>query len=341
MNRLKTINKTIRKSGLINSNEFLYSFLDKEDEILSLLRNITGTKSEIYLKEVDAQLLDTLKFSALFSDITLINTTPSSIHPYHISYHSAESKYFRERQITIPGEHINETGIDPKRFLPCYIYRNDSETKALFKNYSPLLKTDRLLIRPLRALYVSFPELRQGNLYYVDPNTPNDHWYVNKIQETNAITIDNGYLSYNNISNLFDITLPYFKNIDLETFSKILQEENELLSTFRTKLKEVIQKAGDDPGRIEEIKNDIALDSIAKINRKFKVIQSKHRFIVGAGLGSFILTLSFGNIDIESILKSFAVSLTAMGISDYDLKIKTNDLKDDPYYLLWKINKKT
>jgi hypothetical protein len=340
MNSFKKINKTIRKSGMNNSNEFLNSFLDKEDEIIQFLNNVSGTKSEIYLKEINPELADTLKFSALFSDITLINTTPSSINPYHISYHSSESKYFRERKITIPQEHINETGIDPKRFLPCYIYRNDSETKALFKNYSHLLKSDRLLIRPLRALYVSFPELRQGTLYYVDPNTSSDHWYVNKIQETEAITIDNGYLSYKNTSNLFEVTLPYFKNIDFDNLVKILEDENEILSSFRKNLREVIQKAGNNRTKIEEIKNDIALKSIEKLTRKFKEIQGKHRFIVGASLGSFVLTLSLGHIDIESILKSFAVSLTAMGISEYDLKIKTNDLKDDPYYLLWKISKK-
>ena len=341
MDNFKSINKIIRKSGMKNSAEFLNSFLDREDEILLMLKNFSGTKSEIYLNEINNELADTLRFSSLFSDITLVNTTPSTINPYHITYHDAESKYFRERQLTIPAEYVNETGLDPKRFLICYIHRNDSETKALFKSFTPLIKSDRLLIRPIRGLYVNFPELKQGTLYYVDPNTPNDHWYVNKIQEKNSITIDNGYLSYNNISNLFEITLPYFKNIDLGSLTKILDDENEILSTFRSKLSEVIRVAGDDAYKIEEIKNDIALYSIEKINRKFKTIQAKHRLVVGGTLGTFILTLSFGNIDIQSLLKSFALSLMAMGISEYDLKIKANDLKDDPYYLLWKISSKT
>lgn len=341
MNSLKIINKTIRKSGMKNSTEFLNSFLEKEDELLSVLKNFSGTKSEIYLKEVNEELSDTLRFSSLFSDVTLINTTPSSIHPYHITYHDPESKYFRERQLTIPEEYVNETGIDPKRFLPCYIYRNDSETKALFKNFSPLIKGDRLLVRPIRGLYVNFPEFKQGTLYYVDPNTTNDHWYVNKIQDRSLITIDNGYLSYNNTSNLFDITLPYFKNIDLTILAKILDDESEILSSFRHQLSEVIKTAGSDPDKIEQIKNDIALASIEKLNRKFKAIQNKHRFIVGASLSSFVLTLSFGHLDIESLLKSFALSLTVMGISEHDFKIKKVDLKDDSYYLLWKISNRT
>jgi hypothetical protein len=193
----------------------------------------------------------------------------------------------------------------------------------------------------MRGLYVNFPEINQGTLYYVDPNTTNDHWYVNKIQETSLITIDNGYLSYTHVSKLFDITLPYFKNIDLTTLAKILDDENEILSSFRYKLSEIIKKAGDDPSKIEEIKKDIAFASIEKLNRKFKAIQNRHRIVVGASLGSFVLTLSFGHIDIESLLKSFAISTTAMGISEHDLNIKIADLKDDPYYLLWKISKKT
>jgi hypothetical protein len=95
-----------------NSHEFVNSFLDSEDELVSLLKNFSGTKSEIYLREKDTELSATLKFSCLFSGISLINMTPSSIYDYHISYHTPESRYFRERQITIPLEYVKETGID-------------------------------------------------------------------------------------------------------------------------------------------------------------------------------------------------------------------------------------
>ena len=74
---IKKINKKLEKRGLSNSDDFLFSFLDYEDEILSLLKNFSGTKSEIYLREIDNDLTNILKFSSLFSDVTLLNTAPS------------------------------------------------------------------------------------------------------------------------------------------------------------------------------------------------------------------------------------------------------------------------
>jgi hypothetical protein len=337
---LKKINKSLKKGGLTNSSEFLISFLDKENEILSLLKDFKGSKSEIYLNETDKTLSNLLKFSALFSDITLLNTTPSSINDYHFTFHEPGSKYYVERQLTIPVEYLNEMGNDPKSLLPCYIHRNDSETKKIFKTYTPLIKSNKLLVRPMRALYVNFYEIGQGTVYYADPNTDNNHWYINKIQKSESIIIDSGYLSYSNVTDLFNITLPYFTDIDLDLFAKILEDENEILNEFRRNLTKVIQEAGGDLHKIEEIKNDITLNSITRLNRKFKAIQEKHRIAVGASLGNFILTLSLGNIDMESLLKGLTTSLTIIGVSEYDFRSKKVDLKDDPYFLLWRINKK-
>lgn len=339
-NTFKKINKSFKKSGLTNSNEFLYSFLEKETEIISFLKNFKGSKSEIYLNETDKELSNLLKFSVLFSDITLLNTTPSSINDYHFTFFEPSSKYHVERQLTIPVEYLNEMGNDTRRFLPCYIHRNDTETKKIFKTYTPLIKSDKLLIRPMRALYVNFPEIGRGTIYYADPNTDNNHWHINKIQQSESILIDNGYLSYSNVKDLFNITLPYFTNIDLELFAKILEDENEILNEFRRNLIKVVQGAGDDFKKIEEIKNDIALTSITRLNRKFKAIQEKHRFVVGATLGSFVLTLSVGNINMENLIKGLTTSLTIIGVSEYDFRSKKVDLKDDPFYLLWRINKK-
>jgi hypothetical protein len=336
----KKINKSLKKSGLTGTNEFLNSFLENESEILSLLRDFKGSKSEIYLNETDNELTNLLKFSTIFSDITLLNTTPSSTNDFHFTFHEPGSKFLIDRQLTIPIEYLNKMGNDIRRLLPCYIHRNNIETKRIFKTYAPLIKSDKLLVRPMRALYVSFPEIEQGTVYYADPNTDNNHWHINKVQESDSIIIDNGYLTYSNITDLFNITLPYFTDIDIELFTKILEDENEILNEFRRNIIKIIQNAGDDLKKIEEIKNDIALTSITRLNRKFKAIQEKHRFFVGASLGSFVLTLSVGNINMESLLKVLTASLTMIGVSEYDFRSKKIDLKDDPYYLLWRINKK-
>ena len=333
---LKKINKKLKKSGLKNSTDFIFTFLQHEDEVLSLLKNFNGTKSEIYLREIDNDLTNLLKFSSLFSDITLLNTAPSAINNFHFMNNDAGSKYFREREITIPYQLIKETGVDAKRFLPVYIHRNDYEVKKLFSDYISLVKSDRLIIRPLRGICVTFPEIQTSNLYYVDPNTTNDHWYINEVKNSDLINIDNGAINYTNSLNLFDITLPYFENTSTDILCKILDDEEDILSTFRTKLKKLIVEAGNNSELINEIKQDVLQPSIDNLNRKFKAIHKKHKFIINSSISTFVLSLAVGTLDTSVILKAMG-ALTAMGISHLDSQNKIEDLKDNPHYLLWKI----
>lgn len=334
--KLKKINKKLAKTGLSNSNDFLFSFLDYEDEILSLLKNFSGTKSEIYLSEINKELTDLLKFSSLFSDITLLNTAPSPTNSSYFMYNDGRSKYFRERKINIPPQYVNETGIDAKSFLPIYFNRNDQELKKLFSNYKPLVKSERLIIRPLRGVCVNFPEVKKVNLYYVDPNTPNNEWYINEVRHSELINIDNGAINYTSVLNLFDITLPYLANTGLDTLCKILNDEEEILSTFRTQLKNLVVEAGNDYKRIQEIKKDILRPSIDTIERKFKTIQNRQRLVVRTTLGTFVLSLAVGTIDSSIVLKAIE-AMAVMGLSNADFNIKVQDLKDNPHYLLWRI----
>ena len=231
---------------------------------------------------------------------------------------------------------MNETGIDAKRFLPIYFNRNNQELKKLFSDYKPLVRSERLIIRPLRGVCVNFPEVEKVNLYYVDPNTPNNEWYINEMRQSDLINIDNGAINYTSVLNLFDITLPYFTNTGLDTICKILDDEEEILSNFRTQLKKLVIEAGNDYKKIQEIKQDVLRPSIETLNRKFKAVQTKHRIIVGSSLGTFVLSLAVGTIDADIILKAMA-TLTLMGVSNSDLNIKIEDLRDNPHYLLWKI----
>jgi hypothetical protein len=335
-NEIKKINKKLAKTASNNSSNFLFSFLDYEDEILSLLKNFSGTKSEIYLREINNDLTNLLKFSSLFSNITLLNTAPSPTSSSYFSYSDGRSKYFRERNINIPPQYVNETGIDAKRFLPIYFNRNDQELKKLFSDYKPLVRSERLIIRLLRGVCVNFPEVEKVNLYYVDPNTPNNEWYINEVKHSDLINIDNGAINYTNVLNLFDITLPYFTNTGLDTICKILDDEEEIVSTFRSQLKKLVIEAGNDYKKIQEIKQDVLRPSIETLNRKFKAIQTKHRIIVGSSLGTFVLSLAIGTIDSDIILKAMA-ALTFMGVSNSDFNIKIEELRDNPHYLLWKI----
>lgn len=336
-----SINKQILEAGRKDASKFLYSYLDNEDLIIDLLKNTDGIKSDIYLNEIDYKLKDLVKFSSVFSDITAINTTTSDINSSHIAYFEPNHKYWRDRQLTIPANYLQKTGTDAKRFLPCYIYRDDTEVKKLFDEYASLVLSNKLIIRPLRGLYVNFPEFKRGTLYYVDPNTANDHWYINEINHRDNIIIENG-LSQDQVLKIFDITLPYFKGIQIDVLANILKDETDTLSSFRVQLKNLIRQSGDNFEHLDELKQDIIRPAIDTIERKFKTIVSTHRFKIGVTVGTFSLTLAaaFASGDLLKILPgALPVAGTAIALSERDFKEKLSNLKDNPYYLIWRISK--
>lgn len=140
METLNQINATLKKAAKKDSAEFLYAFLRAEDNITNLLKNFEGVKSEIYLQNIDNRLEELLGFSALFSDIILLNTAPSPVHDSHMMFFEPQHELYRERQLTIPQEYLQETGSEPGRFFPCYSYRNDREVKTCLQNIKHLLK---------------------------------------------------------------------------------------------------------------------------------------------------------------------------------------------------------
>jgi hypothetical protein len=338
--QLNNINKKISKAAKKGGTDFLDAFLDKEEEILNILRSFAGSKSEIFLQEVDMRLKNLITFSSIFSDVTLLNTSGSDIEEFQMAFHDPGHRFYRERKITIPAEYIKETGVDASVMRPIYIHRNDIETKKLFKDFKDLIYDNRLIIRPLRSIYVSKPEIKSGTIYYVDQNTTNDHWHINSPQTTDTIAIDNGYYQIQNIKDLFEVTLPYFEGIDFETLSKILNDENDLLEAMRYDLVKVINEAANDPNKIIEIKKDLALSSIQRLEDKFRKIKSQHSTSIKGNIALFGLTFAVGTISLEAALAPLGTAIFNMSQSNADYQTKLDDMKSDKFYLLWRINKK-
>lgn len=341
METINSINLALKKAAKKDASDFLYAFLKAEDQITHLLKSFDGIKSEIYLQNIDNRLNELLGFSSLFSDIILLNTAPSPIHPSHMMFFEPQHELFRERQVTIPQAYLNETGIDPRSFFPCYSYRNNEETKDLFTKYKSLIKTDRLLVRPLRSLYVSRgPD--NNIIYYVNPNTDNDHWYIDDKKQYDFVTIDNG-IDLQNLNKLFEITVPFISGIDFEKLSTILQNESVLLSIFRSELKKTITGISTNQQSPKEFTQDILRPEIDKLERKFKKIQSSHRLGVGVSVGTFSLSLVLGTLVGANILQSLAGGIPAVAggliMGEKNHKDKIDELKDNPYYLLWQIKR--
>lgn len=320
---------------------FVTSYLENEDSIVEALKSFEGIKTEIYLKDVDKRLDDQVKFSSIFSDMIILNHTNSEINESHWAYSSPESKYFREPKITMDSSHLKNLHHSFYDFNPIYIYRTDREIKTLTNKYATLFDSKKIFMRPLRGVAIKSKIGGDHVFHYVNPNTNNDHWFVDKLDQE-ALLLDNG-LKPKDVIKLFDLTLPYFTHIDIKALSAILQDETDLLSTFRAALKGVITDSADDLKSINEIRQDILQPQIDQVNRKFRHITGIHRLSVGGSVGSFTLTLLLGfytGTEIKQLLATGMIA-TAIALTASEIKYQNSmdKLKDHDYFLLWRITR--
>lgn len=98
------INNKIHQTALQSSSNFLGTYLDYEEEIINALKEFSGIKTELYIKSIDRKLEELVRFSTLFSDLTILNNTPSGTKG-HLTIPQPESIHYNtERKFTIPPD---------------------------------------------------------------------------------------------------------------------------------------------------------------------------------------------------------------------------------------------
>lgn len=178
--------------------------------------------------------------------------------------------------------------------------------------------------------------------YYVNPNTENDHWFIDDKKQYDFVTIDNG-INLKTLERLFEITLPFISGINFEKFAVILEDESALLSGLRSELKKVVTGLSNGNSSNKEFIQDLLRPEIDKLERKLKKIQGMHKLGVGVSLGTFSLTLVLGSLAGANIIQALGSGLTTFAgglvMGERNYKDKMEDLKDNPYYLLWQIKR--
>ena len=342
---LQSIIKELKEAGSQRSQDFLKVYLKYENEIISNLNAFSGIKSDIYLRDINSHDKH-IKLSSIFSDFTSVYAGSSTNSSMHITFFKEGSPYNYDRELTIPLSLSNEIKPD-SNMQPGYMYNNNTDVKKLFKKVDYLMENQRLMVRPIRVLWVdNFKREKESLIYYAEGNTDLKHWVIrDKYYDENSIPIETS-LDPLNLKTLFEITLPYFENTSLENFSKIITEESDLLSSFRVELKSLVKQALEDTSKIEEIKNDIIRPRIDTINRKFSSLKERHRLTIAGDIVFFTISLftlnSIPGTPIQDILKALISGGGIAGkllFNEVKYKKETEPLKDDPLFLLWKIEK--
>lgn len=337
---------SLKESSLRSTTDFVNTYASNEDNIIASIESFEGIKSEFYCQDFYNEI-NTLKFLSIYSDFTSVFMLPHKVNEHVFHYYPPENPLFINRNITFPLELLKGFVPKPIDIRPGYTTQNDFDTKDLFKKLNSLIEKGRFMVRPIRTIMLhNDPSSKpnDGTLYYASFDTPNNDWKVKELNEKESFVIDNGLKNYQ-AKVLYKITLPYLNNVSIENLTKITDDETDLLGTFRATLKELmiatIQSEND---LLKDIRNDKIRPQIETINRKFNSIKNVHKLSVGASVTAYTisliaLTTNFG-VNFQTLFNT-ALGGSSLGILASEIKFQSEEdkLKDNPYFLLWKISK--
>lgn len=338
---MKTLETIIKETR--NRNDYSKYYVENANDILDIVKNIEGIKTDTYIGNFIDEL-DKIRFSAIFADFTNIYSTGGGKSELQIMLKkNGEQVISAHQEIVSKILHKNSLPV----MHPGYMTPNQAEVSSFLKIIEPLFEIEKVLYHNARII-MGLTDKKTPNgtgrvweVFNIDPNSPFNNWIVMDTSvKSNSMPIDFGTNSNSNNEELFEISIPYLKGISFNDLALIIKDHEDLLSGFRKNLKTVIENAKQDKKAIIEMKNDIVRPEVDKISQKFNTIKNMHKLkVAGTTVSTVTLgLLSYSTLGIGSII-SGCLGSGGLGLllkHEADFQKEISDLKENPYYLMWK-----
>lgn len=337
--------KKLLKQTIKHNPEGYTSFYSQhEEEFLKISKGALGIKSDVFLPEIND--LEKIRFSSVFSD--LVNIYPTGIRQ------TGKLIIKNEQDVTVPKEILDlviKDGESPV-MQAGYLTRSDTEIKTLLKSLRPLLYQGNVVVHNTRAIFgrtnqpSGYEDGKVWQEFLVSPESEAGNWLVmNNSKHNDSLPINFSPVTYANERELFDLSVPYISNVPIDDLAKILEDNSDLLATFRNQVNELVKNAMLDGKTVHQMKQDLVRPQIEAISRSFRKIQNQHRY----KLLRAVLTFAGA-----ALVAPYTAALTAaiavmggIGVSTLDLitneaefQKEVADLKEQPLYLMWRMKNK-
>ncbi|HEY4789488.1 MAG TPA: hypothetical protein VIH57_25735 [Bacteroidales bacterium] len=336
--------ETLKSYALENPKKFAPYYMDNSESICKWIRDFDGVKTQMDLKNIENQM-DLLSFSLVFSDlITLFAIGNGELE---LTVPKGKKLTSVVKEITFPKEIIDKYSIrvSSNDFVPAYVTSSNEQLKHFASELEFLLEKNKVVLRPDRAILAKRSiKDNDGNIVWdligVDPDSPGKQWLISeKTNQTNSLPIIDNLRNENYQRELQSITIPYLTGIKLTDLYKVIEDNNDCVSSFRSHIKELIQKH-DSVKNLNEINQDLIRPDIDKLNGRFSKVAQMHKLRV---YGTVVATavVSLASLNALGINAAIFGLLGTGGLGILNSESKYNEeislLKDNPMFLLWKI----
>jgi len=343
---LAKLNKKLLKSIIADEHKSGQLFFENSD----LINNLCSDPHKLYSRidlpnstsDLDKNFLDKIYLSTMFSDTTKLYSNSS----FGFYRNTTQVNIEEIKELLTYYDIIDEIG--NKKIINIaegYFTFTDEEGDFLKRNLTPLFETELLALTPSPNLLITAGTEKKPNFYSV----PAEKDYNKKIWRApltggtqNEIPIKQFQDSTRDNEIINSIMIPFISGIPAKEFVKIVEDEKDLLTSFRKEIKMLTKLSDNNKIHSDEMYQDILRPRLDTINSKFKSITQLHSFKVkGATLVTAtlsLLSLTLGDyLNAASIMIGVGTGSAGLIKFESDYHNEISNLKNDPMYLLWKL----
>lgn len=342
---MKEIFRELSQSAQKDIHSYHNKYMNNINQLYKTTVNPHILKSHIKTKSIsEAEQL--LRFSLVFNDLSLFTYNGGNKLAFNILSDDWFKQNFpnSEASIILNKKKLQELGVNTNNLeiSPAFVFPCDDQISLFIEELHPFIENGKLILQPDRTLlYVDNYNNESGGRTLktldVSQDLSLDRWETIDETSSRAITFE----SHNSINQklLFEVTIPYLDGVNFTDLSKILEDEEDLLSGLRSSIKVATQEVSNTDDFLT-IRKDIIDPKVDALNRKFNSIVNSHFFkVTGAAVGT--VALAYTAVSTVGVAASIATicgsgGLTLLGKEYSDYRTKINELKDDPYYFLWR-----
>lgn len=323
---------------------FVLYYIEHSEPICNWIKSFDGVKTQMNLHNVRNQI-DLLRFSLVFSDLITLYALGEG--EKKITTPKADKQLPFIKSLTIPQDILTKYKLlkSPSDFIPGYISCSYEQLRDFSIDLRKPISKNRIILRPDRiVLSLTDQKAPDGGRIWqalgVEKDSPVNQWIVSeKTAQTNAIPLIDNLPDSENQKDLQTIMVPYLTGITLNDLEKVIEDNYDCISNFRSHIKGLVHNHSSIKS-LNEINNDLIKPEVEKINRKFKAVTNMHKMRV-AGVVSVTAVISMASLTTPGINAAIYGLLGAagLGLIGWENKFQEDlsNLEDNPMFLLWKI----
>lgn len=339
--------RRLAQSASGGSVELVRGYTDNFRDVLKISRNSLVRRGRLETNAEGADLVDQVKVAAVLNDVSFLTLQGGKNLTMSLMQQEGMRRTLGTTEVRLSLTRKDYERINGKSLMLGFSMRTDDD--EILREISPLIEGGHLIVQPDRiVMYVQEAHADGRRTFNVldinEGGGPIDLWEVMSDEQLLETMSINGSLPIcQNEVHLTEVVLPYLTGTSASDLAKIMNDEADLLSEFRSSLRDLVRDARSKGKDAQEILLDIVGPKVGRLERRFQQIANMNRLKVG-GAAVATITLALTSAATGGFVAGAAALVGSSGLlmlaKEYaGARAETQSLKDDPTYLLWKFKK--